>query len=85
MSDFQVPYTDTDIARYLDDAEVTDDHDVASIHTCVRIIGMHQPGDNRRDPNLIIEAVDSIISWMSDCGVTLRSTLDGDLTIDVQN
>lgn len=69
-------YTVTEIREYL--ASVgspvhhlhDDDVALASIDTCIRIIGAVEPGHPGRDADLVAAAAESLFTWLSDYGVT---------------
>lgn len=77
-------FTSEEISAYLEmpDGYSIDEACISSITTAVSIIGKYETGDSRRDPDMIVAAVNSIIGWAGDYGVWLEKVsiekLDGD-------
>ncbi len=73
----------SEIADYLGDSEANDEHDLSSIATCVRIIGRYEVSSPERDADLIAQAMESILTFAADYGVTVDRTFAGENLIDV--
>lgn len=56
------------VADYLG---VADSEGCGDIHTAVKVIGRYEVGDERRDPELVAEAVTNILEWAGDYGVLI--------------
>ena len=65
-------FTADEIAEYLGDSPVTDDHEPGNINTALRIIGRHDTGNAARDTELVTFAMQSIQDWANDMGVWIE-------------
>lgn len=69
-------FTEQEVSEYLGDPIVTDDHSLASIDTCIRVIGRHDVSEPLRNVALVQAACASIESWCGDFGVNMDFDVD---------
>lgn len=64
-------FTAEEVSTYLGDPIVTDDHDLADIKVCLRVIGRHSADAFERDPEMVEAAMQNIAEWAEDFGVDI--------------
>jgi len=71
-TDTKMTFGPEEVAAYLGDTVVTDDHDLSTITTCLKVIGRYPTENELRDPAIIEAAVEGLASWMEDNGVLIE-------------
>ena len=62
-------FTVEEISAYLDDPIVTDDHNLAMIDTCIRIISKYSTDVEDRNEEMVAAAAESLFDFLGDFGV----------------